>query len=105
MEHLFINIIILWVAIGLWLGNRKLKKEIEKEKPTYEHYLYKLHLILDVSEYEIFKIAAKEKGIPEYMTEDSFRKYIKMNHELPLFLKEFLDEGKEYIENYKLPLF
>ena len=68
---------------------------------TYDDYLYRLHLILNISEFEIFKIAAQEKKVATYLCDEHFSHYVK-NGSMPAYLKEFLDEGKEAIVNAKV---
>jgi len=101
MEHLIINLIILWVGIGIWLGNCKINKEIRNHIPTYSDYLYRLHLITGKSEYDLFKVAAVEGGVAEYMVDDQFKLYVK-DGTLPAYMTKFLDQGKEHIIKCKV---
>lgn len=103
-KHVIINLLILSVGIYLMLGNRKLKKKIEDDTPwDYLELLVKLKHILETSELEIFKIAAKEKGFPEYRAEEDFSMYLKRNAGfLPQYLKNFLDDGRETIMSVKV---
>jgi predicted AAA+ superfamily ATPase len=99
MKHIIINLIIAWIAVFLWVGNRKLAKKIRNEKPGYADYLYKLHLILNKSEYEIFKIAADQAN--NYSYDEHFKQYL-IDGSFPSYLEKFLEEGKSYIEDYKI---
>ena len=83
--------------VYLWASQRNLVKN----KPlTLNEYLWKLKQITGKSEYELFHIAAKEKGWPEYQVERHFKRYLE-NQTLPDFVKEFLEDGKEYIDAYR----
>jgi len=62
--------------------------------------LWKLKQITDKSEYEIFHIAAEEKGWPEYQVERHFKRYLN-DQTLPVYLKEFLEDGKEHLCAYR----
>ena len=97
MKHLILNAIILCIGIIIWKGNREIERKIKNQKPTRCDYLYKLHLILGKSEYEIFKIAANEKGWAEYLVEEDFKRYLD-DGVMPRYLIDFLDDGKEHIE-------
>ena len=92
------NAIVVCIGIIIWIGNRKIE-QAKHGAPTPSDYLHKLHLILGVSDFEIFKIAAAEKGNHSY--EEHFDQYLK-DGSLPHYLIEFLDEGKEYIEKYNV---
>jgi len=99
VKHIIINLIILWIGIGLWVGNRKIEKLIKNTEPTYADYLFKLHLILDKSEYCIFKIAATEAGNRSY--DEHFSQYVK-DGSLPAYLEKFLDDGKPFIDKCRV---
>ena len=87
---------ILWI-VYVWLNSRYF---ILKQLRTPEDYLWKLRHITDKSEYEIFEIAAEEKGRPIHLVEDDFNRYIK-DQTLPIYVKQFLSDGKEYIGAFR----
>ena len=102
MKHLWINLIIAALACWIWYGNRKLanliKGDLPKE-PTYSDLMYKLHLILEVSEHDIFQIAARESGNSSW--KDHFKQYVK-DGSLPAYMIEFLEDGREKIVKYQI---
>jgi hypothetical protein len=63
-------------------------------------FLWRLKEITGKSEYEIFHIAAAEKGWPEYQVEKHFKKFLS-DQTLPVYVKEFLEDGKEHISAYQ----
>ena len=67
---------------------------------TPKEYLWKLKCITGKSEYEIFHIAAEEKGWPGYQVERHFKRYL-ADQTLPVYVKAFLKDGKEYIDAYR----
>ncbi len=100
--HLVINIIILCVGIWLWINNKALARDSTKPL-EYVELLYKLKMITGQSEYEIFKLAASEKGHAEYKVDDDFSRYLRSNAEyLPVYLQQFLEDGREYIMDTKI---
>ena len=99
MKHLILNLIILWIGIGIWYCNSKITKKIKNTEPTYSDYLYRLHLILNKSEYDIFKIAALEVNNHSY--DEHFAEYVKTGS-LPTYMERFLDEGKPYIDECRV---
>ncbi len=50
--------------------------------------------------YELFHIAAEEKGWPGYQVERHFKRYLE-DQTLADYVKEFLEDGKEYINAYR----
>ena len=100
MIHLVINILLVLLIIVLWLGNRKIEKEENKPVP-YDVLLNKLKVILDSSEYEIFQIAAMEKGHADYKVPVDFDTYIKTER-IPVYVQQFLEEGRETILETKI---
>jgi len=68
-------------------------------------YLIQLALILNCSEFKIFQIAAKEKGLPESSIVNHFKSYI-LNYGndsyIPVYVKQFIDKGKEIIDGIKV---
>ncbi len=62
--------------------------------------MWKLKQITSKSEYEIFLIAAQEKGRPGYWAEKHFTKYLE-DQTLPVYVKQFLEDSQEYINAYR----
>jgi len=89
------------IGIGIWIGNKKIEKQITNYEITYADYIYKLHLILECSEYDVFKLAAKENGVAVYVADEHFSRWVKTG-ELPGYIKEFIDEGKEHIRAHPI---
>ena len=85
----------------IWKGNREIERKIKNEKPTYSDYVHKLHLILGVSEYDVFKIAARENGWSEYLVDEHFAQYLR-DGVIPKYVKDFIDEGRQYIDEAKV---
>ena len=65
-----------------------------------QDYLWRLKQITGKSEYELFRIAAKDKGWPDYYVDRHFRKYLE-DQTLPEYVKEFLADGQEFIHQYR----
>ena len=85
------------LAFYLFLSQRNL---IKNRTLTPQEYLWKLKQITGKSEYEIFQIAAEEKGWPTYHVDRHFKRYLE-DQTLPVYVKEFLEDGKEYIKAYR----
>ena len=105
--HLIANVLIVALGIVLWIGNSKRKKAVnhkpQNDQATYQELLVKLKYILETSELEIFKIAAKEYKFPEYVAEKDFKAYLDSNAErLTMYLTRFLDDGRTHIEDIKV---
>jgi len=94
---LLMSFLLVMLVVYLWASQRNL---IKNRALTPQEYLWKLKQISDKSEYELFHIAAEEKGWPEYQVERHFKRYLE-NHTLPVYVKEFLEDGKEYINAYR----
>jgi hypothetical protein len=92
-----ISFLLVMLVVYLWASQRNL---IKNRALTPQEYLWKLKQISDKSEYELFHIAAQEKGWPEYQVERHFKRYLE-NQTLPDYVKEFLEDGKEYINAYR----
>lgn len=92
-----ISFLLVMLMVYLWASRGNL---IKTRPLTPQEYLWKLKQITDKSEYEIFIIAAEEKGWPEYQVERHFKRYL-ADQTLPVYVKEFLEDGKEYINTYR----
>ncbi len=92
-----ISFLLIMLAVYLWASQRNL---IKNRALTPKEYLWKLKQISDKSEYELFYIAAEEKGWPDYQVERHFIRYLE-NQTLPNYVIEFLEDGKEYIDAYR----
>lgn len=67
---------------------------------TPQDYLWRLIEITGKSEYDIFVIAGEEKGWPEYQVKKHFKRYL-ADQTLPIYVKQFLEEGQAHIRTYK----
>ena len=94
---LLISFLLVMLVVYLWASQRNL---IKNRALTPKEYLWKLKQISDRSEHELFHIAAEEKGWPKYQAEKHFKRYLE-NQSLPDYVKEFLEDGKEYIDAYR----
>ncbi|MGD9300077.1 MAG: hypothetical protein PVI13_00785 [Desulfobacterales bacterium] len=92
-----ISFLLVMLIAYLWASKRNL---IKHKALTPHEYLWKLKCITDKSEYEIFHIAAEEKGWPKYQAERHFQKYLE-DQTLPDYLKEFLEDGREHMDAYR----
>lgn len=88
----------LLICILVWRNALKMQNaHIQINNPIdYDQYLYKLTLITEKSTREIFYIAGE--GIPRYMIERDFKDYL-MKQSIPSYVTEFIDDGKEVIED------
>jgi hypothetical protein len=93
-----ISFLLVMLVVYLWASQRNLIKN-RALKP--KEYLWKLKQISDKSEYELFHIAAKEKGWPEYLVERHFKRYLE-DQTLPDYVKEFLEDGKNTLTHIDL---
>jgi len=94
---LLISFLLVMLVVYLWASNRNL---IKNRALTPQDYLWKLKQISDKSEYELFHIAAEEKGWPRYQVERHFKRYLE-DQTLPDYVKKFLEDGKEHINAYR----
>jgi hypothetical protein len=101
MPDVNILLITLFLFAGLlfylWSSLRNLYKN---KTLTYHDYLWKLKCITGKSEYELFRIAAEEKGWPGYQVDMHFKRYLK-DQTLPDYVKAFLEDGREHISAYR----
>ena len=89
--------IVLVVVIFLWLKRRNL---IKFKELNPNEYFWKLKQISNKSEYELFRIAAEEKGWSDHWVDKHFRRYLE-DQSLPIYVKEFLQDGRENIDAYR----
>ena len=91
--------IILAILFGAWMVYLwwSIRKSDEYKPSTELQYLWRLKDITGKSEYEIFQIAAKEKGWPENQVEHHFGQYLQ-DQTLPIYVKEFLADGEKHIK-------
>ena len=92
-----ISFLLFMLMVYLWASQSNL---IKTRPLTPLEYLWKLKQITDKSEYEIFIIAAEEKDWPEYQVERHFKRYLE-DQTLPVYVEEFLEDGREYINAYR----
>ena len=92
-----IYFLLIMLMVYIWASRRSL---IKNRELTPVEYLWKLKCITGKSEYEIFNIAAEEKGWPNYQVEKHFKRYL-ADQTLPVYVKEFLDDGKEHIDAFQ----
>ena len=89
--------LLLMLGVYVWASQRNLAKV----RPwTHHEYLWRLKQITGKSEYEIFCLAAQEKGWPDYYVEKHFKRYLQ-DQTLPVYVQQFIEDGKEYIETYR----
>ncbi len=91
--------LLLILMVYLWASQRNLAKN---RVSSPQEYLWKLKQITGKSEYELFHIAAREKGWPDYHVERHFKRYLE-DQTLPEYVKEFLADGQEFINQYRPP--
>lgn len=93
-------IVALAVLIGvIWFKAKCLK--IANEPKTHSDYLLKLCRIENKTQYDFFVIAGEKDKISVYIVRNDWRIYIK-TRKLPTYMIDFLDEGKEYIDNQQI---
>ncbi len=97
MLFLLIAFLLVILVVYLWASQRNL---VKIRALTPQEYLWKLKQITGKSEYELFHIAAEEKGWPDYQVERHFKRYVE-NQTIPDYVKEFLEDGREYIHAYR----
>ena len=92
-----LTFLLVMLMVYLWASRRNL---IKNRSLTLQEYLWKLKCITNKSEYELFHIAAEEKDWPSYQVEKHFKRYLE-DQTLPVYVKAFLEDGKEYINAYR----
>ena len=94
--------VILAILVGIWIMYlRFIKSRWEAKNITSpEQYLWELRKITGKGEYELFHIAAEEKGWPPDQVDKHFRRFLE-DQILPIYMKQFLDEGQAYIDEYR----
>ena len=100
LEPAILSVIIfllVMLMVYLWASRRNL---IKNRALTPLEYLWKLKCITGRSEYEIFHIAAEEKGWPKYQVERHFKRYLE-DQTLPDYVKQFLEDGRDHINAYR----
>jgi hypothetical protein len=102
--HLIANGLIVLLGILLWVGNRNLQQRIAASSEySYTDLLVRLKVILGVSEYDIFTLAASEKSHATYKVPEDFKRYLDSGAEwLPTYVTQFLEDGREQIIKTKL---
>ena len=94
---ILISFLLVMLVVYLLASHRNL---IKNRALNPQEYLWKLKQISDKSEYELFHIAAEEKGWPRYQVERHFKRYLE-DQTLPDYVKKFLEDGKEHINAYR----
>jgi len=93
-------IVALAVLIGvIWFKAKCLK--VANDPKTYPEYLLKLCRIENKTQYDFFVIAGEKDKISVYIIRNDWRTYIRTG-KLPTYMTDFLDEGKEYIDNHQI---
>ena len=92
-----ISFLLVMLMVYLWASKRNL---IKNKTLTPLEYLWKFKCITGKSEYEIFHIAAEDKGWPKYQVERHFKRYLE-DQTLPDYVKEFLEDGRQHIDTYR----
>ncbi len=89
--------LLVMLVIYLWASQRNMAKT----KPlTHQEYLWRLKQITGKSEYDIFHIAAEEKGWADDWVEMHFKRYLE-DQTLPMYVQQFIEDGKAHIEAYR----
>ena len=98
MAIISVIIFLLFIVAIVYEFNQR--KKHPPKITTHLDYLWRLKEITDKSEYEIFVIAGKEKGWPEYQVKKHFKRYL-ADQTLPVYVKQFLEEGQDHIRTYR----
>ena len=92
-----ISFLLVMLVVYIWASQRNLAKA---RPSTHQEYLWRLKQITGKSEYEIFQIAAKEKGWTDDWVEIHFKRYLE-DQTLPIYVQQFIEDGKAHIEAYR----
>ena len=92
-----VSFLFVMLIFYLWARKRNLKNN---KASTPQEYLWKLKQITGKSEYDLFLIAAEEKGWPKYQVERHFYRYLG-DQTLPVYVKQFLEDGRDHIDAYR----
>ena len=92
-----VSFLLVMLVVYLWASQRNLAKT---RPSTHQEYLWRLKQITGKSEYEIFQIAAKDKGWTNDWVEIHFRRYLE-DQTLPIYVQQFIEDGKAHIEAYR----
>ncbi len=96
----FFSIIIFILVVIAIVYERNLRRKHSPKIMTPQDYLWRLIEITGKSEYDIFVIAGQEKGWPKYQIEKHFKRYL-ADQTLPIYVKQFLEEGQDNIRTYR----
>ena len=89
--------LLVMLVVYLWVSQRN----VAKTRPlTQQQYLWRLKQITGKSEYDIFQIAAEEKGWADDWVEMHFKRYLE-DQTIPIYVQQFIEDGKAYIETYR----
>lgn len=91
--ELFLTIIIMGIALG-WRFHALHRANNPK---TPVEYLTKLARVQGKPHRYYFEEAGKKDNIPSYIRERDWNEYMRTK-ELPRYMKDFLEEGKDYID-------
>ncbi len=92
-----ISFLLVLLMVYVWASQRNL---IKNRALTPQEYLWKLKQITGKSEWDLFHIAAEEKGWPKYQVERHFKRYLE-DQTLPVYVKDFLEDGRDHINAYR----
>jgi hypothetical protein len=92
-----IAFLLVMLVIYLWASQRNL---VKTRPLTHQEYLWRLKQITGKSEYDIFQIAAKDKGWTDDWVEMHFKRYLE-DQTLPIYVQQFIEDGKVHIKAYR----
>ena len=92
-----LSFLLVMLVVYVWA----ILRNLAKARPlTHLEYLWRLKQITGKSEYDIFQIAAREKGWTDDWVERHFRRYLE-DQTLPIYVQQFIEDGRAYIEAYR----
>lgn len=97
----YIGFIVLGLVIAGAIRLKQFMLKAINEPKEYPDYLLKLSMITDKKQYDLFVIAGEECNIPVYLVKRDWETYIKTGT-MPTYMTDFLDEGKEYIDEVQI---